>query len=468
MQPQVTGYWLEEALAAEGSPEVMELEGEARADIAILGGGFTGLWTAIHIKALDPAAEVAIVEKNLCGSGASGRNGGFCMTWSSKMLPLVAACGRQEALRLLRASQDAVDAIGSFCQDHGIDAQFRQDGWLWSASNAAQLDSWRATLEELDALGAQVFEEVEGEEAARRAGSPVALGGIYEAKVATLQPGRLGRGLKRVAAEKGVRIYERSPVTRLERGDPVRLQTAKGTLTSQRAVLALNAWAAELPEFRSTILPVGVDMIITEPIADILAQSGLGSGLAVSDSRLFVHFYRSTPDGRLAMGKGGSRFFYGSRVRDSAEGPARNRPRLEASVRRFFGHQGALPIASNWHGPVTRTMSGLPHFGSLKAHPNIAYGHGYCGNGVGPTYNGGRILAALALERDDEWTSSPLVEAALGGRFPPEPLRFFGAKLVSGAVARAEQAADENRPPSRLDSALARLSPAGLVPIKKS
>ncbi|HEX9770118.1 MAG TPA: FAD-binding oxidoreductase, partial [Kiloniellales bacterium] len=135
MPESVTGYWLREALG--GKPlEMEELAGEQRADVAILGGGFTGLWTALRLKALEPALDVAIVEKNFCGSGASGRNGGFCMSWSHKVPTLVKLCGAQEGLRLYRATADGVGAIGAFCRDHGIAAEFRHDGWLWAASNA--------------------------------------------------------------------------------------------------------------------------------------------------------------------------------------------------------------------------------------------------------------------------------------------------------------------------------------------
>ncbi|MEQ9350496.1 MAG: FAD-dependent oxidoreductase, partial [Alphaproteobacteria bacterium] len=454
----------------DGGLAVTPLTGEARADIAIIGGGFTGLWTALHIKALEPAADIAIIDKSLCGGGASGRNGGFCMTWSSKALPLIAACGRQEALRLIRASEESVRAIGRFCADHAIDAQFRHDGWLWTASNPSQVDAWQPTLEALAALGAPTFETLTPAQVAARSGTPVTTAGVYDPHVATVQPALLARGMARVARQQGVRLYEHSPVVRLRRGNPVVIDTAgpagAGRLTAGRAVLALNAWAAELPEFRTTFVPVGVDMLISVPVPDLLAGTGLAGGLAVSDVRVFVNFLRSTPDGRIAMGKGGSQFFWAGRVGQRADGAARDGAALTASFRRFFGHKGPIAIADTWHGPVTRTLNGLPHFGRLAGHPNIAYGHGYCGNGVGPSWTGGRILASLALGRRDEWTDSPLVNARQARRLPPEPLRYVGSRLVSAAAGRVEAAQDRGRPGRRLDRALARLAPPGLAPIR--
>ena len=462
MGERVTGYWLKEALGGTAL-ETQSLEGEERADVAILGGGFTGLWTALRLKALEPALDVAVVEKNFCGSGASGRNGGFCMTWSSKIHTLVKLCGAQEGLRLYRATDEAVGAIGAFCREHGIDAEFRQDGWLWAASNPAQLDAWKPCLDQFDKLGANPFQVLDSEEAAQRAGAPVILAGVYEPTVASLQPGRLALGLRRVALAKGVRIFERSPVTRIERGPRPRLETARGSLVSDKLVLALNAWAAELPEFRLTLLPVAADLLITDPLPSALQGSGLSSGLAISDSRSLVHYYRSTPDGRIAFGKASGMFFYAGQVGDRAEGTSPYQPQMEQSFRRFVGGLGDFTIAESWRGPVTRTQNGLPFFGRLKGHPNIVYGHGYCGNGVGPSYTGAKFLASLALDRNDEWATSPLAQGPLGGGFPPEPLRYVGAHLVRDAAWRIERAQDEGRKPNVIDRSLARFAPEGLV-----
>lgn len=462
MSEGVTGFWLREAIG--GTPlEIEELAGDERADVAILGGGFTGLWTALRLKQLEPALDVAVVERAFCGSGASGRNGGFCMTWSSKILTLVKLCGAQEGLRLFRATEEGVGAIGAFCRDHGIDAEFRQDGWLWAASNAAQRDVWQPCLDQLDRLGANPFQVLDAEEAARAGGAPVLVAGVFEPTVATLQPGRLALGLRRVARERGVRLFERSPVVRIDRGPRPRLHGAKGSLTCDKLVVALNGWAAELPEFRRTVVPLVADLLVTEPAPAALQGSGLASGLAVSDSRSLVHYYRSTPDGRIAFGKASGTLFYASQVGDRADGRSHYQPRIEESFERFLGGRGPFSVAESWQGPVTRTQSGLPVFGRLERHPNIVYGHGYCGNGVGPSFTGAKILASLALDRRDEWATSPLAGGPVGARFPPEPLRFVGANLVRDAAARIERAQDAGAKPRRVDRALARFAPEGVV-----
>ncbi|MFQ5829533.1 MAG: NAD(P)/FAD-dependent oxidoreductase, partial [Candidatus Methylomirabilia bacterium] len=169
--------WLEEALAVEHD-EPRVLEGDHRADVCIVGGGYTGLWTAIHLKELKPELDIILIEADLCGGGASGRNGGFVLSWWAKFSTLLKLCSTKEALRLARASENAVAEIGSFCRRHAINAHYRPDGWLWVATNQAQIGAWTTTLKDLKRHGVQPFLELEPKEVARRAGSPAHLAGV--------------------------------------------------------------------------------------------------------------------------------------------------------------------------------------------------------------------------------------------------------------------------------------------------
>ncbi len=174
----VRSLWLEEALPqAQDAPR---LEGDERADICIVGGGFTGLWTAIRLEEHDPALDVVLVEADVCGGGASGRNGGFVLTWWAKFGTLKKVCGGDEAVRLARASAQAVDGIGAFCAENGIDAHYRRDGWLWAATSEAQLGAWEETLATIAPYGEDPFEPLGPGEAARRAGELTHLGGVFE------------------------------------------------------------------------------------------------------------------------------------------------------------------------------------------------------------------------------------------------------------------------------------------------
>jgi len=451
--------WLQQALArAPAAPR--PLRGDRKVDICIVGGGFTGLWTALRIKEAEPAAEVVVLERDICGGGASGRNGGFCMTWVSKAPLLYGRCGGQETARLVKASQEAVRNIGRFCVEHDIDCEFRHDGWLWTASNRTQLDSWRVAIDTLDRIGLHPFEELSSEDVARRSGSTAHIAGVYETGTATLQPALLARGLARVCREKGVEIYEGTAMTELLRGGTPGVRTPNGTVTAQKVVLALNAWAHELPEFRRQVMPICADVLATEPIAEKLRALGLTDGVAISDSRLMVDYYRTTPEGRMVYGKGGGDFPFAGRVGSRFDTVSSRPDEVRAAMLRNYPSLADAAVVATWRGPATRTATGLPMFGRLRGAPAIAFGHGYVGNGVGPSYTGGRILASLALERRDEWSETPLVGAE-GAPLPPEPFRYIGGRMVRAAVGRKERAEDAGRKATMLARFLASLAPAG-------
>jgi putative aminophosphonate oxidoreductase len=454
--------WLQEALA-EDSDDAPILEGDVRADVCIVGGGYTGLWTALQLKEEAPSLEVAVVEADVCGGGASGRNGGFVLTWWSKLTTLQKVCGTEEAVRLATASAEAVTEIGRFCADHAIDAAFHQDGWLWAATNRAQLGSWTQTVEAAERTGAHPFEEWSADRCAARTGSPVHVGGVFEPIAAIVQPARLARGMRRVALQRGVRIFERSPMTTLDRRPSVVVRAPRGSVRADAVVLAMNAWSVRFREVRRAVLVVGSDIVATPPIPDRLAGIGWTDGLSISDARLLVHYYRTTDDGRIAFGKGGGALAFGSRVGGRFEGTSPRLEAVEGHFRAIYPMLGDIPIESSWTGPIDRTRTGLPFFGALSSAPNVFAGVGYSGNGVGPSYVGGRILASLALGKRDEWSTCGLVRARPGG-FPPEPVRYLGGSVVKAAVARKERAEDDGRAPSRVDTALVKLAPAGLVP----
>jgi putative aminophosphonate oxidoreductase len=466
----IRSLWLREALAG-GFDAAPRLEGEVRADVCIVGGGYTGLWTALRVKESEPGLDVVVLEADICGGGASGRNGGFVLTWWSKFISLAKICGTEEALRLARASAWAVAEIGTFCKAHGIDAHYRLDGWMWAATNQAQLDSWRPTLEALKAAGAEPFRELDPEETAKRTGSRMHLGGVLEASGATVQPALLALGLRRVALEAGVRIFEGSPMDGLERSESsgerrVRVRTQLGSLAAQRVVLAMNAWAVRFKEIRREVLVVGSDIVSTEPIPQRLAEIGWTDGLGISDSRLLVHYYRTTNDGRIAFGKGGGVVGFGGRIGRRFEGASTRRRHVERGFRFVYPMLSDVALTSSWTGPIDRSTNGLPFFGSLGGHPDVFYGVGYSGNGVGPSFVGGRILASLALGLDDEWSGCGLV-GFHPGRFPPEPARYLGALAVRRAIQRKERVEDRGGKAGPITRRLVRLAPAGLVPAKR-
>ena len=452
-------FWIEDALFIDGEL-APALQGAQSADICIVGGGFTGLWTAIQAKQHDPSLDIAIIESDLCGAGASGRNGGCLLTWSAKFFTLQRLFGAAEAVRLIKASEAAVGHIERFCDEHHIDAELRRDGTLYTATSRAQVGGLEPVMRALSSHGIHSYEAQSPVDVMRRSGSARNLAGVYSPVAATVHPGKLVRGLRRAAQSMGVRIYERSPMLSFEAGPPVRVHTPCGSLEARKMVLAINAWmASTFPQFERTIAIVSSDMVITERCPDLLRRTGLVDGVSVLDSRTFVYYYRNTADGRLMLGKGGNTFSWGGRIAPVFDRRSPYEASLTRALHEFFPSLQKVPITASWNGPSDRSVTGLPFFGKFDGAPHISYGFGYSGNGVGPTYMGGQILSSMALDLDNAWTRSPITRGPLG-RFPPEPLRYMGSIMVRNAIRRKERAEDADREPWLFDRMLSRLANA--------
>jgi glycine/D-amino acid oxidase-like deaminating enzyme len=457
--PVERSLWLIEALA--GEHDLPPLSESARVDFCIVGGGYTGLWTALRIKQLEPSADVCLLEADICGGGPSGRNGGFMDPLWVKFTALRAICGEQEAVRIGELSVRASHGIEQFCDANRIDAQIRRAGGVWTATHPTEIGSWRPTGEALAKLGHDVFRELDREEIAARTGSDVYLAGVFDEEQATVQPALLARGLRRVALERGVRIHEHSPVTQLRRDELPAVETDSGaSVTASHVVLATGPWLTQVRELRDAFAVIGTDMVATEPIPDWIAGTGLESGLGVSDSRMLVNYYRTTQDGRIAWGKGGGSLAYGGRIGASFHGSSPRPGPVIDSLRWHYPTLADVRITNSWTGPVDRSLAGVPFFASLPDRPRILFGGGYSGNGVVPSYLGGQILASLALGLDDEYARCGLVRQPVGS-FPSEPLRWIGGEVVRRAVTRADRANNRGARVDPLTRRLMRLAPPG-------
>lgn len=453
-------YWLDRALQQEHSKPCAPLQQDAQADVCIVGGGYTGLWTAVMLKEQNPELDVVIIEADICGAGASGRNGGCALSWSAKYFTLERLFGVEEAIRLVKASEQSIYAIGDFCRKYGVDADYRLDGTLYTATNRAQVGATDGVIAALERNGINSFTKRPLADVQRMAGSDKHLEGWYSPAAASVQPGKLVRGLRRVALELGVRLYEGTPMTALKKGLPATVVTAQGQIKANRVVLAINAWMARtFPQFERSVAIVSSDMIITEPRPDLLEKIGLTSGVTVLDSRIFVHYYHNTPDGRIMLGKGGNTFAYGGRMLPVFDQPSPYEKLLRNTLTEFFPAFEGVGIESTWNGPSDRSVTGLPFFGRLEQAHNIFYGFGYSGSGVGPCHMGGKILSSMVMGLDNEWTRSPLLNGPLG-YFPPEPVRYLGSLMVRNAVRRKEKAEDYGRRPRLLDISLAKFAAA--------
>ncbi len=451
--------WLAPILERE--PPLPALQGSERADVAIVGGGFVGLWTALELKRRAPGTDVVLVERDVCGGGASGRNGGFVLSWWGKLPTLVKRFGERDAVQIARQCEMVTKEIGEWCTANAPDADHRPNGWLWTATAPAYIGAWDGAVELADRVAPGVFERLTDSDVAARTGSPVHLAGVLDRSAATVDPGALARALAGAAQQAGVRIYERTEVVRLDRSDPVTLATGNGTVTAAKAVIATNAWAASLREFRRTLVVVSSDIVATPPIPDRLQQIGWTGGEAITNSQLMVNYYRTTKDGRIAFGKGGWGIAFGGHITARFDRDPHRAQAVAAAFHATYPGLEDVPIAADWCGPIDRSADGLPLLGHLGGRRNIVYAVGWSGNGVGPSLLGARTVASLALESDDDWARSPLVDRRTSP-LPPEPIRYIGAHAVREAVRRKEAAELAGRRPRALARALARLVPAGL------
>jgi glycine/D-amino acid oxidase-like deaminating enzyme len=441
-----TSYWIREALSADPIEPLPRLSGDASADVVVLGGGYTGLWTAWFLAERAPGIDVAVVEADRCGFGPSGRNGGFVTGWWDEADDLAARYGDEAALRACRALSESIDTIGEWCREHDVDAWYRKDGWMGVASAPAQEGSWRQAVDACRRLGVQEeLRDLSSAGVQKACRSSVFGGGVFMPDGATVQPARLAFGLRRAVAERGVRIFERSRVVRMvsERartGSPVIAETAHGRIRARGAVLAMGPWGAGWPGLPRFVLVRGSYILMTAPAPERLGSLGWTSRVGISDFRTALHYFRSTPDGRIAFG-GAGRAEWGTRATGKHDFDRAAVDALRRDFLRFFPTFADVPIEEAWGGPVDVSSLHHPMFGTL-APGNVHYALGYTGNGVGPSHLAGRVLSALALDVDDPVTALPMVNGR-PLRFPPAPLSSVGAYVVQSAISRKERAEDD-------------------------
>jgi glycine/D-amino acid oxidase-like deaminating enzyme len=422
-------WWLEEAPP---DPEEPALAGDADADVAIIGAGYTGLWTALTLKQRDPALRVVILEAERAGYGPSGRNGGFCHALWAAVRWLRDAFGDEAALRTAAASTGVYEAVRALDED----VWAREGGMLKVATTESQEAAVDRAVRAAAELG--VPEEavaLSREEVAARCRSPVFRRGVWFRDGITVQPARLVRALRRAALAAGVTLHEQTIVSAVDDG---LVRTAGGMVSAPEIVVATNAWMCGWRPVRGRVTPFGSYVVLTEPVPELLEEIGWTGGEAIVDARMFLHYFRTTNDGRVLMGTASGPIGRGSRIdeRFFSDGPTIRR--AEQGLRRLLPGLSAARVERAWGGPIDVSSDHLPFFGTVPG-ARIHYGAGYSGNGVGPSWLGGQILASLVLGADDQWTRLPL--ARIGPRrLPPEPFRTPGGAMVRRAVLAAEEA----------------------------
>ena len=468
MKHTAHGYWLEEAGEVVALPELV---GERRADIVVIGGGYTGLWAAWQAKRLEPNASVVLLEADVCGRGPSGRNGGFCNSMWFSLPNMRGRWGDEGGLAVARAARDAIDGVEAFCWEQDVDAWFRRGGYLQVSTAPAQDRIWDEPAAACGELGEDCVQRLTPEEVTARCASPAFRGGALYRDAATVQPARLAFGLRERLLSAGVTIHEHSPVRRLAAGgslvgsigpqtlqDPggVVARTEHGVVRAGAAIVAIGgaAKSARAP-LRNALTVTSSHIVLTEPVPDLLEEIGWTGGECITDCRTMLHYFRTTPDGRIAFGLGGGQISMGGRLHGRVEiDPVTVALAAERLHHYFPGLQGRR-LTHAWGGPIDVSPTHLPLVVPLRGSHTFAAA-GYTGNGVGPSYMVGRTLASLALDRRDEHSSLPFVDPS-PQRVPPEPFHWLGGSLIRRAIMSKENAESEGRPPHPISSALARI-----------
>jgi glycine/D-amino acid oxidase-like deaminating enzyme len=429
-------WWLEEAPP---DPAAAALEDELEVDVAIVGGGFTGLWTALALKDRDPGLDIAVLEAEFCGFGPSGRNGGFLESFWPALHRLRDRLGDEGALEVARASMGVFGAVRAL----GEDVWLREGGMLEVSASPDQDSSVDAAVGAARELGvSEEARRLSAEELAARCRSPRFRGGVLFPSAATVQPARLVRALRRVALARGVRLYEQTRATRIQDG---LVETAQGRVRAPEIVVATNAWMTGWRPVSRRLTNFGSYVVLTEPAPERLDELRWTGGEAIVDGRMFLHYFRTTADGRVLMGSASGPIGFGGRVDRRFTHDAASVARAEAALYRLLPGLDAVRIEHAWGGPIDVSSDHVPFFRTVPR-ARIHFGAGYSGNGVGPSWLGGQILASLVLRSDDEWSRSPLATRRVPS-FPPEPLRRLGGGLVRWAILSLEEASDAGRRP---------------------
>jgi glycine/D-amino acid oxidase-like deaminating enzyme len=414
------------------------LPGDLDADVAIVGAGYTGLWTAYYLSRADPGLKIAVCEREIAGFGASGRNGGWCSAlFPASLGKLERMAGRDAAIGMQAAMQATVDEVGRVAAAEGIDCHWAKGGTVQLARSATQME--RAIHEVAEArsfgFGEEDLRLLSAADASALAGATDVLGGIYTPHCAAIHPARLVRGLAEVVRRRGVSLFERTPVLRI---DPGQLVTATGTVRARYVIRATEGYTARLPGLRRTVAPVYSLMIATAPLPEsVWVEIGLANRPTFNDLRHLIIYGQRTADGRLAFGGRGAPYHLGSAVRPSFDRVPAVFAALRHTLTELFPVLGDVAVTHGWGGPIGVPRDWCASVG-LDRSTGLGWAGGYVGDGVATTNLAGRTLADLITGTDSEITRLPWVDHR-SPLWEPEPLRWLGVNAGLQVMSLADR-----------------------------
>ncbi len=427
----VNCYWRESREPRAPAPP---LSSGVACDVAIIGGGYTGLAAAYHLKAADPGLDVAILEAETAGFGASGRNGGFVMTLFGDSAGHMTALHGKDAVREAHAYMvRAIGALEATIAEHGLDCEYERTGFLKVATSPVYVARIQREIAFFQSLGIEGSQWLDRAETAARVKSPGFLGACFEPGCGLINPMKWLDALRRLACAKGARLFENTRVSEVRReGGRYRVATPGGVVSAGKVVYATNGYTHLLPGMRSKQLPAFAYIVVTEPLgAEQRAAIGWAGREGIEDGRNFMHFYRLTRDGRILAGGGPGLIPFAGNMNHDAS------PKAWSHLERFIGDTfpplRGIRVDYRWGGAFSVTANSTPQIGTLDG-GGAVYSIGCAGHGVAMTHMNGRIIRDLVLGRKTDLTDLWFV----GRRsfpIPPEPIRSLAANAVTAAMA---------------------------------
>jgi len=435
------------------------LDQDIDVDVTIVGAGYTGLWTAYYLTTADPSIRVAVVEAQIAGFGASGRNGGWC----SALLPQSPAGlqhrhGMDAARAMLRAMESTVDEVGRVAAAESIDCHYAKGGTITLARNAVQRARAIAEVEQARPYGLEL-EWLDAAQASARCGATGVLGATFTPHCAAIHPARLVRGLARVVRARGVTLYERTPATRIVpggHGSRPAVRTPRGTVRADVVVRATEAYTPRLPGHRRRVVPLYSLMVATEPLPQSFWDTvGLARRETFTDFRNLIIYGQRTADDRLAFGGRGAPYHWGSAIRPEYDQVPRVHAMLRDELRELFPALGDATISHTWGGPLAAPRDWSAGVG-LSRETGLAWGGGYVGDGVGTANLAGRTIADLIRGVDSDLARLPWVTRT-SRSWEPEPLRWLGINVATRTMAAADRIEERTGRPARRAALINRL-----------
>jgi glycine/D-amino acid oxidase-like deaminating enzyme len=423
-----SAVWLLGAPADEPAPPLTR---DLDVDVAIIGGGFTGVSTAYHLSRRFPDLGIALLEAKQLANGASGRNGGLVLNGISVLDDDPDLIAREHAV-----TRAAIDAIETLIRDHGLAVRFRRNGCLQISTTQRSAEEAHARVEQLAARGVPVTflgsAELEGVRGA--------CGAVLDPTEGLLNGVDLIRAMRPLLVAQGVQIYESSPVLRVREAAIVELATPRATVRARAIVLATSGYTPRLGYFKTGLLPVISHVIATDPVSPaILERAGLSEVAGFHDDLPRLAYCSVDPDGRVIFG-GGTTAAYGYRYGNGTTYDARPDDAaaraLHASLARYLPELAGVPIRHRWSGPLDLTLARHCAIGVRGEHRNVYYALGYSGHGITLANLAGRVLTDLYAGDHDRWRDSAFYMKRPSG-IPPEPLRWIGYQLYTRFTGRS-------------------------------